>query len=301
MFYQETAPASPAGRSGSDSLSDKTLLLKNAGQALEHSNTKTADFYLARYLGICTQSAETCPPEALSPLLKKRKFEPKAFLPADWDPAFVDWFENSVRERWGVPAERVREKARSFEIAQNIYEDKYFVTVAAYPELEQWYVLKEGVIDRPLLLAMGAYRDRPTLFFGRSLKGSALQSYPTFLGTQKRRLHYLWKPEFFDADANGIPEVWVRFNLSWGNGFVQVLEVYKIQSQGKLLLWQHFQSAPNGFARRLENGSVEVTASDLSLKKTYSLETWSVENKEFKKLDQKEVSIQEWPPVVSRT
>ncbi len=288
-----------------DELSDKALLLKKADEALARSDRKTADFYAARYLGVCArEDAAACPAETLELFIKKRRFEPKGFLPEGWDPAFIKWFEQSVRERWGVPSDRVREKARSFEITQNTYKDKYFVTVAAYPELEQWYVLKDGLISKPILLAMGAFRDHPTLFFGRTLKGTATQSSPTFLDTQKRKLHYLWKPEFFDVDGDGTPEVWVRFNLAWGNGFSQVLEVYKIRESGKLELFHHFQGEPNGHAYRLENGSVEIGGVPRSSPNLYHHETWVFKNKEFKKSAQKDVPLskkQDFPFVISRT
>ena len=294
-----------SGSLAQDSLSNKVLLLKNADTALAISDRKTADFYVARYLGVCSRAeAEACPTEALAPFLKKRRLEPKAFLPSSWDPAFIDWFEKSVRERWSVPSERVRERSRSFEIAQTTYEDKYFVTVVAYPELQQWHVLKDGFASRAMLLAMAGYRDHPTLFFGKIFKGSPAQSYPTFLDTQKRALHYLWKPEFYDLDHDGVPEIWLRYNLAWGNGYSQVLEIYRIRPNGKLELFHHFQGEPNGYARRMEGGSVELAGMSRSSSASYHLETWSFEDKVFKKSSEEDIPLSKaigWPPITART
>ena len=290
---------------GSDDLSDKAMLLKNADAALMRNDRKTADFYVARYLGVCARKGvETCAAEALEPFLKKRRFEPKAFLPNSWDITFIDWFENCIHERWGIPSERIREKSRSFEIAQSTYKDKYFITVVAYPELEQWYILKDGLISRSMLLALGRFRDHPTLFFGKMLKGSTAQSNATILDTQKRTLHYVWKPEFYDIDGDGEPEIWIRFNLAWGNGYSQILEVYKIRSNGKLELFHHFQGGHNGYARRLEDGTVELAAVIRSTSTTYHIEKWNFENKEFKKSSEKDIPLSEevdWPPAHART
>jgi len=284
---------------------DKALLLKKADEALARSDRKTADFFAARYLGLCShEKPEACPPEALEPFLKKRRLGPKAFIPGSWDPSFLDWFENSVRDRWGVAPERIREKARSFEITSGTYQGKYAVTVVAYPELELWHVLKDGFANRPMVLAMGAFRDHPTVFFGKVLSGTSAQVSPTFLDTQKRTLHYFWKPDFYDLDRDGTPEIWLRFNLAWGNGFSQVLEVYKIRTNGKLELLHHFQCGANGYARRLEDGSVEMGGQMRPASETYHTETWQFESKDFKKTAEKDLPIpkdQDWPLAVSRT
>ena len=271
-------------------LTGPSELLKKADEALDRADRKKADFYVARYLGVCA-TAETgaCRDEALEPILKKRELEPKAFVPADWDPAFLDWFEKSIRARWGVEPERVRERGRSFEIAQSLYRDKYFVTVVAYPVLELWHAVKDGVISRPMALPMGSFHDRPTLFFGKMMKGASFQSHPLFLDTQKRTLHAVWKPEFFDLDRNGEPEVWVRFNLAWGNGFAQMLDVYTIEEEKELKLLHRFQGTNDGFARRLEDGSVEVSSSVRTAPNTQRVETWRFENGKFKKTAEKQV------------
>ena len=287
-----------------DELSDKPLLLKKADEALSRSDRKTADFYAARYLGLCArEKTETCPPEAFEPFLKKRRFEPKAFISGSWDPSFLEWFESSVRDRWGVPSERIREKARSFEIVNAEYQDKYIVTVVAYPELELWHVLKDGLASKPMVLAMGAYRDHPAIFFGKSFAGFPRQFNSTFLDTQKRTLHYFWKPEFHDVDGDGTPEIWIRFNIAWGNGFSQVLEVYRIRPNGKLELFHHFQGGINGLARRSEDGSVEVAGMLRPAADNYRTETWVFEDKDFKKSAEKDLPIKDnlvWPLVASR-
>ena len=257
-------------------------ILKKAGDAVAKNERKQADFYLARYLGLAArENTGAHGVQDLDELIKKRRLAPKAFIPGDWDKDFIDWFERELYPRWGVEKGRVREKARSFEIGTTAYGDKYFVTVVAYPEMELWYLLENGLGTRRLVLAMGSVSDRPTVFFGKTLKNRApFQSSPLTLDTKKRSLHYLWKPRFFDLDQDGVPEVWLRYNLAWGNGFSQVLECYRIQNDSELSLFRRFQSDFNGIARAMPDGRVEVGA---TAGEGYHFVTWKYDKGAFQK------------------
>lgn len=281
-----------------DSSADNMMLLVKAQKALNAANKKRADYYAARYLAVCgTGSANGCSEVDLQAFIKNRKLSPKGFLSADWDPGFLDWFERAPRESWGVEDNRVREKYRSFEISQSAYGKRYFATIVAYPELELWYEVKNGIASRPLLLTMGSFRERPTIFFGKILNGQSLHQFsPLFLDTQKKTLHYVWKPEFFDLDGDDLPEVWIRFNIAWGNGFSQVLDIYKIKDERELVLFKRFQGIPEGMVRRLPDGHVEVASrvssqrtADSAPKDKHHLETWEYDAGEFKKISEEEV------------
>jgi len=279
-------------------LSYSTSLLTKANKALNAANKKRADYYAARYLAVCgTGTTDGCSEAALQAFIKNRRLSPKGFLSADWDPGFLDWFERAPRESWDVDDSRVREKYRSFEISRSTYGKRYFATIVAYPELELWYEVKNGIVSRPLVLTMGSFRERPTIFFGKILYGqSSRQFSPLFLDTQKKTLHYVWKPEFFDLDGDDLPEVWIRYNIAWGNGFSQVLEVYKIRNERELILLKRFQGTPEGIARRLPNGHVEVArrltsqgATGSAPKDKHHLETWEYDAGEFKKVSEEDI------------
>ena len=244
---------------------------------------KRTDFFLARYLGLsAVENQGTHGLQDLEALLKKRRLSPKAFIPGDWDKDFLEWFEKGPYARWGVPESRVREKARSFEIHNAVSGEKYFITFVAYPEMELWYLLENGLSTRRLVLVMGSASDRPTVFFGRTFKSkSSFQFSPLYVDTKKRSLHYVWKPEFFDLDKDGVPEVWLRYNIAWGNGYSQVLECYRIQNDSELSLLKRFQSGPGGVARRLPDGDVEL-GSDAGEQTHF--ETWKYSDAIFKKI-----------------
>jgi hypothetical protein len=117
-----------------------------------------------------------------------------------------------------------------------------------------------------------------------------------YLDTQKRTLHHVWKPDFFDLDGDNVPEIWIRYNISWGNGFSQILEVYRIKDERELILVKRFQQDREGFARRLPDGNVETgrrsshsTAMTAVSEEKQYVETWNYDSGEFKKISEKEV------------
>lgn len=267
-------------------------------KAVDNGDKKQADFWIARYLGLSfVDPVSGRSSKDLEALVKKRKFTPKAFVSAEWDKDFIDWFEKGIYSRWGGNEKKVRVKQRSFEIVESRYEEKYFVTITAYPEIEFWHVVENGLLSRPMLLPMGSGSDHSTLFFGKIFKGfSSFQFNPLYLDTEKRSLHYVWKPEFYDLDHDGIPEVWIRFNIAWGNGFRQILEIYHIQNDSELILLKRFQSGDEGVARRLAAGHVELgTAFNSQKNKSrfsndqHHLEIWQYVNGAFEKISEKNV------------
>lgn len=257
LFSLILSVSAPEGLSA-EQASSPSLLAQSAA-AYKKGSKKRSDFLAARYLGLCHRDETACDPLEWESFVKERKWTPKAFVSSSWDPGFLEWFEKSIRDRWGVEAERVREKYRSFEIAQETYDKKYFVTAVAYPDLELWYTLEKGIVAKPLVLAMGSAKDRPTIYFGRTFKGAAsMQFTPLTLRTQNRQLHYFYRPLFRDIDSDGIPEVWLRYNLSWGNGFSQFLEVYRIKDDRELVFLHRFEGLEEGYARLLDDGRVET-------------------------------------------
>jgi hypothetical protein len=271
---------------------DFQKLIERSAQAVAAGDKKAADFFMTRYIGLASREGSgRYGLHDLEALLNLRNLPPKAFLPGDWDAEFLRWFETSLYERWGPEEARVRPENRSFEIAHALQRGRYFLTVVAYPQIETWHLLNEGVTTRRLVLFLGSNdrKERVSVVFGRLLRGKpSFQFNVHYLSTHNRPLHHLWTPEFFDLDKDGVPEVWIRYNIVRGNGFSQVLEVYRIHDESSLKLIRRFQG-DNGIARRLPDGSVE-TAQALDSKKTgvpfaydtHRFERWSFEKGQFK-------------------
>jgi hypothetical protein len=279
---------------------DLKTLIQNAEDAFyQKANRKRTDFWVARYLGLSSGRPESgFGIKNIEPFLHKRKLTPKAFFPDDWDPEFIDWFQNSIHARWAVEDNKIREKHRSFEIAENLFEGKYFVKIVAYPEIEMWHLVHEGIIKRTVWMAMGSYSDKPTIFFGKKLPGmkGSLQATSIELNTERRSLHYVWQPEFYDLDEDGTPEVWIRFNLGWGNGFAQVLDIYKIKNETELVLIKRFKAQPEGMVRRSPDGKIELATAHAShdhlSRMQYDLhhmEVWEFKDGNFKRSSEKDI------------
>ncbi len=283
----------------------KAMIQKAEDAFYQKANRKRTDFWIARFLGLSSLHPEAgYGVKDVEPFLKKRKLTPKAFIPDDWDPGFIQWFETGIYDRWAVENKKVREKHRSFEIEEAILDDKFFAKVVAMPEIEMWHVVHEGVIKKPMWMVMGSYSDKPALFFGKILGGVTGLPQASFilLNTERRGLHYLWKPEFYDVDGDGIKEIWLRYNLGWGNGFAQILEIYKTKNGTELVLFKRFKAEPEGFVRRLSDGSVQLATArpshDRLSRMQYDLhhvEIWEYKGDEFKLASENDI------PFVYRT
>ena len=230
--------------------------IQNASEALAAGNKTKADFYLARYLA-ASKADHPTDSEILKNILKKRQLDPAALIPLAYDAEFLEWFEKVANTQWDTTSEYVDQALGSIEL-QNVSSKNYFLTVAAYPEIQSWYLTDESELPfRQMVLALGSGKRKPFLILERRDPASPHIWAPFGLNTQKRALHYLWKPEFEDLDGDGIPEVWIRYNLAWGNGFTQFLDIYSIQEDG-LKLFKQFRGENEGVARRLPGNRVEV-------------------------------------------
>ncbi len=220
-----------------------------AEAALAKNDTRTADYWLAA--GLAGGAAD----KELEPVLSKRHIAPGGFLSSRYDPEFTDWFVRSIRPRWGVKANR---PGGVVEIAKSAF-GVYYASVGAAPELVNFFRPEGEKASEPLLLTLAGTKPRPSLYAGKQINGQPATEFPSVaLGTGRHAIHYVWTPEFYDLDGDGTPEIWVRYNMIWGNGFRQLLDIYRIKNGGSLELVKRFTGDSEGLARRLEGSKVEV-------------------------------------------
>jgi hypothetical protein len=271
-------------------------LKQKAAVAVEDWEPRIADFYLARYLGLAAKYPESNKSrQDVEELIRNRKLYPKAFLPGDFDAGFLKWFETGLDARWGSEDARVREKYRSIEVQSVIGKDNYFATVVMVPELESWFVAKVDQAPIPMTLVLGSASEKTLVFAGRHFQNVPPVRFPALvLKTQKHAVHYFWAPDFYDLDGDGKPELWLRYNLAWENGFTQVLGIYRMGDTGRPALIKEFRGENEGIARRLSNGEVEVATgmgSESSLPHMsydrHRLALWRFEKGDFKKISEK--------------
>ena len=268
-------------------------LYKRIEAAVEKHDKRKSDFWTARYLGAssCDPASQKTPKD-LDDLLKKKSLTPSSFLSDQYDPEFLDWFVKSSYANWAVPEEHVREKSWAYEV-QSIHHGDYFLTLSATPEIQAWFVSGNDT-TAPLILAPGSYSIKPQIYSGKLVGGEPMIYFPVIgFDAGKRGLLYVWPPEFYDLDNDGIPEIWLRYNLTSLNGFSQVLAIYKIENDNQLVLFKKFKADPEGVARRLEGNKIQLgwgVGSKANIPHMsydqYHFETLEFVNGDFKKISE---------------
>ena len=240
--------------------------LKNLPQriqtCLRSNNFKKADFLLACFF------VNRPPAESLSDwqtqldeLLKMRDLDPAGFLPHDYDSQFVEWFKTAFISAFKVGEEKVKDKYMTVEI-QNVSQGKYFAALAVSPQIQQWYLLSKdsNVPSEPMLVVATSTSQKPTLFSGKIFQNIPSTFKPIAIATRHHALQYVWPVELHDLDEDGIPEIWVRYNLLYDNGFSQILDIYDVKDEVNPQLLKRFEGQNDGVARRLPDGRVETAS-----------------------------------------
>lgn len=275
---------------------DKQLskIYKKAEQAIEEGNMEEADFWLARYMGLTTFNEQTKKNYTdLYPLFQKREdLKPTSFISSEYTDEFLDFFMRGTHGFWGIPEEGVTEEDYEFAIRADS-DGKYFVQLVISPFLESWYILKKP--NSVAIIPLGSASKPPFIVSGRLENNEPVKHYPFVnLDTQGHFLHYVWPIQFHDLDGDGIPELWIRYNVTWGSGFSQMLDIYTIKNDAELVLLKKFEGQAEGIARRLDDSTVEVgegfgEGGHMGYDK-YRIETWQYQDGEFKKTSENIIS-----------
>ena len=202
---------------GNDDL-DKQLdsFYREAEKAIEEGNREKADFYLARYMGktLFNQKTEKSVSD-LYPLFEKHNLAPTSFISHKYDSDFLEWFIYSPYLKWKYDEAIWDEDKYIFEL---VAEDngEYFVIILAYPYLEGWFV-RQGENNTTATMALGDFVRKPQIVSGKLKDGAISKEFKRVdLDIGKHPLQYAWKPEFYDLDNDGVPEIWLRYNMTWG-------------------------------------------------------------------------------------
>lgn len=235
-----------------------------AVQAIAGKDRRKADFWLARYLGVATFSAGTARGYAdLIPLFDQQEdLVPTAFISGHYSDHFLDFFIRGTYELWVAPTDRVRAADATFRVGPSSH-GRYEAEVIVSPVLESWIIMKPDMKPddefSKAVIPLVAVDPPARLVVGIHAEGEAVRYLPEIaLNADGNFLQYLWPLEWHDVDGDGTPEIWVRYNEAWGDGFSQVLEIYKIEHEAVLVLFKRFEGSAEGIARRLEDGTIEV-------------------------------------------
>jgi len=267
-------------------------IYEKAEQAIEQDNKEEADFWMARYMGLTSFNLETERNFSdLYPLFEKREdlLKSAAFISGKYTDSFIEFFLMVTHQFWGIPEEGIKEDLHQFAVRANS-DGKYFAQVVISPFLESRTVIKDK--NSLAVIPLGSLANPPFLVSGKLENNEPVKRFPAFvLDTEQHFLHYVWPIEFHDLDKDNIPEIWIRYNAAWADGFSQMLDIYKIEDDEKLVLFKKFEGKSEGIARRLSDGTIEVgegfgTGAHLDFDQ-FRITTWQYKEGIFEKTDEK--------------
>ena len=245
---------------------------------------QSSDFYIAKRLAMAYAGDKINEGlKELEPLLSTRGLAPVSFISGNFDENFLNWFFVGTYAMWNVSDTAINELNNSFTIIDSNQGD-YSAFIVASPYVEGWAVIG-GKDEFNGILILG---KNPKILFKNQKEST---SFSIDINSENG-LQYVWPIEFYDIDKDGVPEIWIRYNNAWADGFSQELSVYKIQNN-QLKFLKQFSGTAEGLARRLSNGRVEVAngfgeSGHLGFDK-YKLQTWEYKNGDFVKISEKTI------------
>ena len=178
-----------------------------------------------------------------------------AFISGRFSAGFMAWFITSSFSMWAGP-EAVRDHGDQLVAIETAASAGFHAEIMAHPFIEGWMIINDRQTRFPLATTAP---DRPTVLSvtsdERGPRGEPRTWHVTLAPSQP--LQHVWPPVFRDIDADGRPEVWVRYNVTGGDGFAQVVEQYRLDDS-TLRLEKQFRGHAEGIARLLDDGTVEV-------------------------------------------
>jgi hypothetical protein len=216
-----------------------------------------SDSVVARCIG---QALRDDPPERVLALLETFRDHPRiqrptSFISGRFSDSFVNWFMNAAFSMW-APANSVCGEDGQLLVLAGRDSGGIRAEILGRPRIEGWTIIRSPGPRFPLATTDPG---RPAYLSVTAVRADGaprrLQDQPLGDG---QPIQYVWRPEFLDVDGDGVPEVWVRYNVTLMNGFSQVLEVYRVTQAEALRLEKRFIGASEGVARLLASGTVEI-------------------------------------------
>jgi len=289
-------PLFPSAKKSAPAVTEelKTALSK-AEKAIDKKNERDIDFYLARAMGLISNSSDLGEYwKEANALLKKAGLGMSVEAPYAFSQSFTEYLLETPATLWGCPPDGVDKEGRRMCITL-VSDGKIALNIIASPMLERWGLfggtgkkffadLPECSTEEPPFIAYTRLKDgKPSGKGDRQvldLKGMALM--------------HLWPVDFFDLDGDGVNEVLIRCNAAAHNGFTQFLFIYK-PSGDTLKLVGRLEGGNEGIARRVKGKVFEVGAGispgkgDRKAPSEMRLDTIKYEGGKFTKVSQKNI------------
>ncbi len=273
------------------------IIYEKAEKAIQEDKIQEADFWLARYMGL-TAFDETTERSYtdLYPLFEERKdLVPTAFLSGKYSNDFIEFFILGPCVLWGIPEKGVSEDVFEFQVRGDSEKD-YYAAIVISPRLESWSILKKDNISKAIIPLVSSEKA-PFIVSGKLKDGKPVKRFTRYnIDTDGKFLQYIWPIEFYDLNGDGVPEIWIRYNVAWADGFSQRLDIYQIKNDKELILLKRFEGEAEGIARRLKDGLVEVGEGFTDKEATghlgydeHHIQTFEYKNGDFVKISEKDI------------
>jgi len=174
------------------------------------------DFYVARYLGNPNSNANK-----ILNIIKYKNPKPTSFLSGFYSDEFFKFFFSSSAYQWGS------NKAKDGYIIAKANDYKnYFIIVLGKPYIETWSIIgnnRTGQVGHTVGMSEAKIK------IGRLNKKGKMENFCVDF-TIKGPIQYFYNPKFIDTNGDGAKELHLRYNVTLGDSYLQVLEVFKTQS-----------------------------------------------------------------------
>lgn len=213
---------------------------------------------------------------------ENNKIGPTSVLFPTYSEEFTNWFVTSPDKQWKFNWDGDKKFLSSYHELTNYTDEKYSVSVSAYPFIERWFVRNSQWTD----ILLGDPNKKPRIDIKQ---GSNYWIAYFDIGGP---LHHVWKPKLYDLDNDKISEIWIRYNSTHADGFSQNLDIYKLQKDHTLMLVKGF-SVREGVVGAEDGGGIVKVAENIyergnkPLESTESkIETWEYKNGRFIKTNE---------------
>lgn len=246
-----------ADRTADEGALEAERLLRSAEESVAAGDRRKTDFYVARYVGKSLGEDRPMDTGRIKAVSDRLGLTPTSSLSPLFDESFVSWFVLATYHQWNVPDRGANEKDLTMVLAGET-DGRYFAQIVGAPVLRSWAILRDQstsilhLVDgsRKPYVVTGTMKDgRQDLFF---------ESYA--IDTGGSDIHSFQRPQFVDVDGDGTAEIVLRYTLTKGDGFSQVLELLHVVAERKVVPWKVFRSGPEGVARLEPNNDVVVAA-----------------------------------------
>lgn len=262
LFFIAYAYASPQSNEN-----QYLKMLSLADSCLTVEKSDMAFYYITRYAALVLfNSPKGESLDKLQSLMHKLGLQSTAFISGFYSPEFLEWYIKGTYFMWGAPDRYTSAKECSSVIAVN-HDSIFFVGIEAFPTINQVAIIGGNQSSLPSTYLHLASAKKPPVLVVGFIDSVETPNITATITNNCDGYQHFWNPEIMDLDADGNPEILVRYNMALFNGFAQKLDVFRVKGK-KVELVSSLLGPVEEIARRIggnrfQQGQSTPSSSDL--------------------------------------